>query len=92
LDPLGMPLATDVLSGEGADEGVSLTLMERIRPGVKPPGRLCVGDGKMRAVATRASMVGQPDGYGSPLPCTGATAEAMNAWISAGVARGKTSE
>jgi transposase len=92
LAPLGMPLATDVLSGEGADEGVSLTLMERIRPGVKTPGRLCVGDGQMRALATRASIVGHPDGYCSPLPCTGATAEAMNAWSSAGVARGKTSE
>jgi transposase len=92
LAPLGMPLATDVLSGEGADEGVSLTLMERIRPGVKTPGRLCVGDGQMRALATRASIVGHPDGYCSPLPCPGATAEAMNAWISEGVARGKTSE
>src|SRR5215470_10797127 len=38
LDPLGMPLATEVLSGERADEGLSLALMERIRSGVTAPG------------------------------------------------------
>ncbi len=33
LDPLGMPLATDVLSGERADDGLYLPIMERIRIG-----------------------------------------------------------
>jgi transposase len=92
LDPLGMPLATDVLSGERADDGLYLTLMERIRTGVKTTGLLFVGDCKMSALATRASIVRHHDWYLSPLPYTGATAEAMNAWLSEGVARGKTSE
>ena len=68
LDPLGMPLATDVLSGERADDGLSLALMERIRPGLKTPGLLCVGDWKMRALATRAAMAGHHDLSVSPLP------------------------
>ena len=92
LDPLGMPLATEVLSGERADEGLSLALMERIRTGVPTTGLLFVGDCKMSALETRASIVGHHDLYLSPLPLTGATAEAMEAWISEGVARGKRGE
>src|SRR5215475_10006911 len=92
LDPLGMPLATDVLSGERADDGLYLALMERIRTGVQTTGLLFVGDCKMSALETRAAIVGHHDLYLSPLPLTGATAEAMEAWISEGVARGKRGE
>src|SRR6266852_424212 len=49
LDPLGMPLATDVLSGERADDGLDIPIIERIRTGLHTSGLLCVGDGKMRA-------------------------------------------
>src|SRR6059036_2870731 len=38
LDPLGMPLATDVLSGERADDGLSIPVLDRIRRGLKPSG------------------------------------------------------
>src|SRR3989442_11704762 len=92
LDPLGMPLATDVLSGERADDGLYRALIERIRPGLKRAGLLFVGDCKMSALETRASIVGHHDVYLSPLPLTGATAEAMEAWISEGVARSATGE
>lgn len=92
LDPLGMPLATDVLSGERADDGLYLTLMARIRTGVQTTGLLFVGDCKRSALATRAAIVGHHDWYVSPLPLTGATAEAMDAWISEGIARGQASE
>jgi transposase len=92
LDPLGMPLATDVLSGERADDGLYLALMARIRTGMQTTGLLFVGDCKMSALETRASIVGHHDLYLSPLPLTGVTAEAMEAWISEGVARGETGE
>jgi transposase len=68
LDPLGMPLAPDVLSGARADDGLYLALMERIRPGLKTPGLLFVGDCKMSALETRASIAGHHDLYWSPLP------------------------
>jgi transposase len=87
-----MPLATDVLSGERADDGLYLALMERIRPGWKSAGLLFVGDCKMSALETRASIAGHHDVYLSPLPLTGATTEAMEAWISEGVARRATGE
>jgi transposase len=68
LAPLGMPLATDVLSGARADAGVDLALMERIRPSVQTTGLLCVGAWKRRALAPRASMAGPHDVSLSPWP------------------------
>src|SRR5207245_1121187 len=92
LDPLGMPLATDVLSGERADDGLYIPIMERIRTGLKTPGLLFVGDCKMSALDTRAYLVRHQEFYLSPLPLTGATAEAMDAWITEGVTQGETGE
>ncbi len=92
LDPLGMPLATDVLSGERADDGLYLPIIERIRNGLQRPGLLFVGDCKMSALATRAYLARHQDFYLSPLPLTGATAEAMDAWITKGVMQGERGE
>jgi transposase len=89
LDPLGIPLATDVVSGERADDGLYIPIMERIRTGLQTPGLLFVGDCKMSALETRAYLVRHQDLYLSPLPLTGSTAEAMDAWISAGVTQGE---
>src|SRR5215467_2145010 len=89
LDPLGMPLATDVLSGERADDGLYIPIIERMRRGLKPTGLLFVGDCKMSALDTRAYLARHQDFYLSPLPLTGTTAETMAAWISAGVTQGE---
>jgi len=92
LDPLGMPLATDVLSGERADDGLYLPIMERIQTGLQTTGLLFVGDCKMSALDTRAYLARHQDSYLSPLPLTGATAEAMDAWITEGVTQGERGE
>jgi transposase len=89
LDPLGMPLSTDVLSGERADDGLYIPVIERIRRGLNTSGLLFVGDCKMSALDTRAHIVGHQHVYLSPLPLTGATAEAMETWITAGVGQGE---
>jgi transposase len=89
VDPLGMPLATDVLSGERADDGLYIPLIQRIRTGLKTSGLLFVGDWKMSALATRAYLARHQDFYLAPLPLTGATAEAMEVWITEGVTRGE---
>ena len=62
---------------------------ERIRSGLNKPGLLFVGDCKMSALETRAYLARHQDWYLSPLPLTGATAEAMDAWITAGVTKGE---
>ena len=92
LDPLGMPLATDVLSGERADDGLYVPLMERLRTGLQSTGLLFVGDCKMSALETRAYLARHQDFYLSPLPLTGATAQAMDAWVTEGVRQGETGE
>src|SRR5262244_1726724 len=92
LDPLGMPLATDVVSGERADDGLYLPIIERIRTGLQTSGLLFVGDCKMSALDTRAYLARHRDCYLSPLPLTGATAEAMEAWITTGVRKGEAGE
>ena len=92
LAPLGMPLATDVWSGERADDGLYIPLIERIRSGLNKTGLLFVGDCKMSALETRAYLARHQDWYLSPLPLTGATAAAMDAWITAGVTQGEAGE
>jgi transposase len=89
LDPLGMPLSTDVLSGERADDGLYIPMIERIRAGLQTLGLLFVGDCKMSALDTRAYLAQHQDWYLSPLPLTGATAEAIDAWITTGVTHGQ---
>src|SRR6266849_5260054 len=71
LDPLGMPLATEVLSGERADDGLYLPIIERMRRGLHKAGLLFVGDGKRSALATRASLARHQAWYLSPLPLIG---------------------
>ena len=84
-----MPLATDVWSGERADDGLYMPLLERIEARLNRSALLFVGDGKMSALETRAYLARHQDWYLSPLPLTGATAEAMDAWITAGVTQGE---
>ena len=92
LDPLGMPLSTDVLSGERADDGLDIPIIARIRSGLHKTGVLFVGDCKMSALDTRAYLARHQDWYLSPLPLTGATAEAIDAWITAGVTKSEAGE
>lgn len=92
LDPLGMPLATDVLSGERADDGLYTAIIDRLQRGLTKPGLLFVGDCKMSALEIRAHLACQQHAYLSPLPLTGTTAEQMTTWISQGVAQAKAGE
>jgi len=68
LDPLGMPLATDVVSGERADDPLYLPCIERVQASVGRRGLLYVGDCKMAARETRARIAASGDFYLCPLP------------------------
>src|SRR5437763_13587028 len=67
LDPWGMPLASEVLSGEQADDPVYLPIIARVRDGLQQSGLLYVGDCKMAALQTRASIQAHGDYYLCPL-------------------------
>ncbi len=86
LDPLGMPLATQVVSGEQADDGLYLPVIAQITQTLPTPGLLFVGDSKMSALVTRATVQQQDHYYLMPLPMTGKTPELLDEWITAAVA------
>ena len=68
LDPLGMPLATDVVSGERADDPLYVPCITRVQQSLGRSGLLFVGDCKMAAQATRAFIALAGDYYLCPLP------------------------
>jgi transposase len=67
LDPLGMPLATDVVSGERADDPLYRPCIERVQTSLGQRGLLYVGDCKMAARQTRAMIAAAGDFYLCPL-------------------------
>ena len=81
-----------MVSGERAEDGLYLPIIARIRTRLQATGLLFVGDCKMRALDTRASLARHRDGSLAPWPLTGATAEAMEAWITTGVRTGEAGE
>jgi transposase len=68
LDPLGMPLATDVVSGERADDPLYVPCSARVQKSLGRGGLLFVGDCKRAAHATRAFIALSGDDYLCPLP------------------------
>jgi transposase len=81
LDPLGLPAATDVVSGEQADDGLYIPIIERLLTILTQAGLLFVGDCKLSALATRAYIRGRGHHYLAPLALTGDTAAEMRAWV-----------
>jgi len=71
LEPLGMPLATLVVAGNRADDGLYLPAIERARQVIGQGGKLYVGDSKMGALPTRATIASGRDFYLLPLAQTG---------------------
>jgi len=56
LDPLGMPVATEVVLGQRADDPLYGPAMTRVRASVARRGLLYVGDGTLGALETRALL------------------------------------
>lgn len=73
LDPLGLPIATDVVSGEKADDPLYLPIYKRINKILCKSGILYIGDSKMGALETRAVIAIDGNCYLMPLPMTGET-------------------
>ena len=56
LDPLGMPVVTQVVSGEKADDPLYIPAIDQVRDSVGQSGLLYVGDCKLMALVTRAHL------------------------------------
>jgi len=77
LDPMGMPLATLVIAGNEADDGLYIPAIRHARQVVGQGGRLYIGDTKMGALVTRAFVQAGGDYYLMPLARTGEVPELL---------------
>jgi transposase len=82
LDPMGMPLATRVVSGEQADDGLYIPVFEQVRSSLGAAGLLWVGDSKMGALATRCHIQQAGHYYLVPLARTGQVPELLRQTLS----------
>ena len=81
-EPSGVPIASDVTSGERADDLLYLPLIKRVRQILwGERGLLYTGDSKMAAIAIRANIVVHGDYYLTVLPRTGETAQKWEEWL-----------
>jgi transposase len=67
LDPLGLPLATQVVAGKAADDPLYIPAIKQVSQSLPEHGVLYVGDCKMAALSTRAYVQAQGDYYLCPL-------------------------
>jgi transposase len=81
LDPLGLPIATDVVSGEQADDGLYVPIIDRLALTLNQTGLLFVGDCKMSAWATRVHIRAMGNHYLMPLALVGEAGQDMPVWI-----------
>jgi transposase len=82
LDPLGFPIATDVVSGERADDGLYVPCIGRILETLsRKTGLLFVGDCKLSATATRAYIHNKECYYLTPLAMVGKVSDQMDIWV-----------
>ena len=80
LDPLGMPLVTQLIRGNAADDGLYVPAYEQACQAI---GRnvLVIGDVKISALKTRAHLHGQGSRYLTPLANVGQVPEQLAQWV-----------
>jgi transposase len=88
LDPLGLPLVTVVVPGHRADDPLYVPLIKRVGALTEQRGLLYVGDCKMAALLTRATIAARGDRYLCPLPATQAPPDILDAYLATARASG----
>jgi transposase len=88
LDPLGVLVGADVVSGNSADDGLYVPMIARLRTSLPSKGLLYIGDCKMGALATRAYVAQTGNNYLMPLAQVGQVPDQLEKWVDAAV-RGK---
>ena len=67
LDPLGLPLAVDIVPGNRADDPLYIPSYQRVKKILNRNGLVIVGDSKMSALLTRGTIAAGEDYYLVPL-------------------------
>lgn len=81
LDPLGLPLATQVVAGQVADDPLYIPAIKQVSQSLQGHGMLYVGDCKMAALSTRAYVQAQGDYYLCPLANTQLSDAELDAYL-----------
>src|SRR5256884_7048634 len=81
LDPLGLPVATQVVAGKAADDRLSIRAIKQVSQSLQGHGVLYVGDCKMAALSTRAYVQAQGDYYLCPLANTQLCEQEWDAYL-----------
>jgi transposase len=85
-EPSAQLIASDVLAGNTADDGLYVPLIERVRQTTGRSGLLYIGDAKMAARETCAAIVSGGDYYLTRLPRS-ACAKDLKGWIATALAK-----
>lgn len=83
LDPLGLPVVTQVVAGQRADDPLYIPAVDQVLKVIDGVGLLFVGDSKMSALEIRAHIQGLGHHYLCPLALTGNTAGELTQWVAA---------
>ena len=81
LDPAGVPIFTETVNGNKADDPLYLGAWRTMGQTLGRKDFLLVADCKAAAIETRATIAQEGGWYLLPVPLTGKTPEALAAWI-----------
>lgn len=81
LDPAGVPLMTETLPGNQADDGCYMPAWRRLAETVGHRDFFLIGDSKGAALETRGQLAQEEGYYLFPLPMTGKVPEQLAAWV-----------
>lgn len=81
LDPLGMPVASEIVAGNRADDPLYIPAIERVRQSLPESGLLYVGDCKMASLQTRVCLQSHGDFYLCPLGGTQLKANDLHRYL-----------
>ena len=87
LDPAGIPIFTQTLSGETADDGLYIPAWQEMVQTIGHRRFLFVSDSKAANIETRATLADQNGRYLFPLPLTGHTPEWLQTQVFTQTAR-----
>lgn len=90
LDPLGLPLVSQVVAGNIADDKLYIPAVDQVLKIIDGIALLFVGDSKMSALAVRAHIQHLHHHYLCPLAQTGETAQELEKWVEAANSGEKT--
>ncbi|MEM8808030.1 MAG: hypothetical protein AAGF01_18570 [Cyanobacteria bacterium P01_G01_bin.38] len=81
IDPAGVPLVSETLAGNGADDPIYVPTWERLVKVIGHKAFIYIADGKAAAHQTRAHLAASGGRYCFPLPKTGHTPDLLKSWV-----------